>query len=94
MVEQEIKEKLGRSASNGRRRCPTGTPGDARDAPTEHFRQEDKNKYCYNSIFYNHMLIFFVSRLLAACYAFLVMLQAGSSKKTQIISPTNATGNI
>ena len=25
-VEEEIKEKLDRSASNGRRRCPCGTP--------------------------------------------------------------------
>ena len=29
-VEQETKEKLDRSASNGRRRCPGGTRGDAR----------------------------------------------------------------
>ena len=44
-VKEEIKEKLDRSASNDRRRCPSGTPGDARDAPIEHFQQKDKNKY-------------------------------------------------
>ena len=43
-VEQKIKEKLDRSASNGRRQCPSGTPGDARDESTEHFQQNDKNK--------------------------------------------------
>ena len=32
---EEIKEKLDRSASNERRRLPSGTPGDARDAPGE-----------------------------------------------------------
>ena len=46
-VKEEIKEKLDRSASNDRRRCPSGTPGDARDAPIEHFQQKDENKYFY-----------------------------------------------
>ena len=36
-TEQEIEEKLDRSASNERRRCRSGTPGNARGAPTEHF---------------------------------------------------------
>ena len=43
-VEQETKEMLDRSARNGRRRCPSGTPGDARDAPIKHFQQKGKNK--------------------------------------------------
>ena len=42
-VEREIKEKLERSARNARRRCRSGTPGNARGAPTEHFQQ----KYIY-----------------------------------------------
>ena len=42
-VEQQIKEKLDRPASNGRGQCPSETPGDARDASTEHFQQEDKS---------------------------------------------------
>ena len=46
-VEQEVKEKLDRSASNARRRCPSGTPGDATDAPTEQFQQKDKNMSFY-----------------------------------------------
>ena len=41
-VEQQIKEKLDRPARKGRRQCPSGTPGDARDAPSEHFQQKDK----------------------------------------------------
>ena len=40
----EIKENLDRSACKERRRCPSGTPGDARDAPTELFQQKYKNK--------------------------------------------------
>ena len=40
-VEQETKEKLDRSASNARRRCRSGTPGDAREVPTEHFQKKD-----------------------------------------------------
>ena len=41
---EQIKEKLDLPASNGRRRCRSGTPGDARDAPTEHFQQKDLSK--------------------------------------------------
>ena len=40
MVKEEIKEKLDRSASNERRRCPSGRSGGARDAPTAHFQQK------------------------------------------------------
>ena len=46
-AEQEIKEKLDRSASNARRRCPSGTPGNARGAPTENFQQKYICKYVY-----------------------------------------------
>ena len=43
-AKEETKEKIDRSVSNERRRCPSGTPGDARDAPTEHFQQKYQNK--------------------------------------------------
>ena len=40
-MEQEIKEKLDRSARNARRLYRSGTPGNARGAPTEHFQQKN-----------------------------------------------------
>ena len=40
--QEKIKQKLDRSASNGRRRCRSGATGDAREAPTEHFRKNIK----------------------------------------------------
>ena len=43
-AEQETKEKLDRSASNARRRCRSGTPGDAREVPSEHFQKKDPSK--------------------------------------------------
>ena len=43
-AEQEIKGKLNRSASNGRRRGRSGTPGYARDAPTEQFQKKNLSK--------------------------------------------------
>ena len=38
--------------------------------------------------------MFSIPPLLAACYAFLIMLQAGSSETPQMLSPTNAIRNI
>ena len=46
-TEQETNEKLDCSASNARRRCPSGTPGNARGSPTEHFQQKDIYRYVY-----------------------------------------------
>ena len=40
-TEQETKEKQDRSARNARRRCRSGTPGDAREVPTEHFQKKN-----------------------------------------------------
>ena len=46
-AEQEIKEKFDRFASNAGRGCRSGTPGNARGAPTEHFEQKDIYKYVH-----------------------------------------------
>ena len=51
-AEQEIKEKLDRSVSNARRWCRSGTPGNARGAPTEHFQQKDICKYVHVGEFF------------------------------------------
>ena len=60
MVEIKEKLKLDRSASNGRRRCRSGTPGDARDAPTEHFRQKDPSKKFYVRGVYSSLFPLFI----------------------------------
>ena len=48
-MEQEIKEKLDRSARNARRLYRSGTAGNARGAPTEHFQPKDICRYVYTS---------------------------------------------
>ena len=65
-VEQQIKEKLDRPAGKGRRQCPSGTPGDAIDAPIEHFQQKDKSVWlcipvCKTLFFYSESLKLFFS---------------------------------
>ena len=51
MVGIKEKPKLDRSASNARKRCLSGTPGEAREVPTEHFQKKDPSKSTWVNFF-------------------------------------------